>query len=198
MELDGDFMKRKMILWLLLGFLYIPSIYADKFAIGLKYFGVSIHPNGAINSRLMPLKLDDKGIFVLNLGITASIEYFPLDFLSIKVVQGLYFDCLEKFAGFSHIGLRGRFIKIGAFSVNGGVGPTFIYRRSWYEVPGYDDAFSFFNGTKDDEWQWRFIWYGGEIEFNNEINKSLEISVTFIPGYPDLMNFSFGLKYKFD
>lgn len=199
MELKRDFMKRRILLCLLLGLLYIPSIYADKFAIGLKYFGLSIHPNGAINSSLMPLKFDDKGVFVLNLGVSVGIEYFlPLDFLSIKFIQGLYFDCIEKFAGFSHIGLRGRFLKIGTFSVNGGIGPTFIYRRSWYEVPGYDDSFSFFNGTKDDTWQWRFIWYGGEIEFNNEINKSLEFSVTFIPGYPDLMNLSFGIKYKIE
>lgn len=167
------------------------------FSVGLKYFGLSIHPTGAVNAHLMPLKLDKRGVFVFNLGASVNAEYFVWrDIISVKAVQGFYSDCIGQFAGFSHIGIRLRIFKIGGFSLNGGIGPTFIYRKNWYKVPGYDDSFSFFRGTKNDKWQWRFLWYGGEFEFNQLITRNLEFSFSVIPGGLDLINFSFGVRYN--
>lgn len=190
------FLKRFILLFLLL-LAAQNSFSAGSFSVGLKYFGLSIHPKGAVNAPLMPLKLDEKGYFVFNLGASANAEYFIWrDIISVKAVQAFYSDCIGQFAGFSHIGLRGRILKIGAFSLNGGIGPTFIYRKNWYKVPGYDDAFSFFYGEKDDEWQHRFLWYGGEFEFNYLIMPNTELSFSVIPGGLDLINFSFGFRYN--
>lgn len=175
----------------------LPFFCAGTFSVGLKYFGLSVHPKGAVNASLMPLKLDKNGIFVFNLGASANAEYFIWhDIVSVKAVQAFYSDCIGQFAGFSHIGFRARIFKIGSFSLNGGIGPTFIYRKNWYKVPGYDDAFSFFYGEKDDEWQHRFLWYGGEFEFNYLIARSTELSFSVIPGGFDLINFSFGVRYN--
>ncbi|MFW6244455.1 MAG: hypothetical protein ACOC36_01070, partial [Fibrobacterota bacterium] len=96
----------------------------------------------------------------------------------------------------THIGLRGRIFQSGKHSLNGGFGPTLLFRRNWYHVPDYDDSFAFFHGAKEDYWQHRFIWYGGELEYNYALRDRIDLSVTFVPGYPDLMNLSFGIRYR--
>jgi hypothetical protein len=173
------------------------SINAQSYNIGIKYFGLSFHPLGAYNNELMPLKFDPKGIFVLDVGAMASFEkYLWKDFISIKVAQAFYGDCILQFAGFSHIGFRIKIFTIGKHNLNGGIGPTLIYRKNWYDIDGYDDTFSFFNGSKNDYWQWRFLWYGGEFEYNYNLLKNIDLSITFIPGFPDLVAFAFGIRIK--
>jgi len=168
-----------------------------KVTMGLKFFGLSIHPMGALNTQYMPMKFDKKGIFVLNTGITTNIEYFVYkDFISIKFVQALYADCVRKFGGFTHLGFRGKILEIGKHSLNGGMGPTFIYRKSWYALDDYDDRFSFFYGNPGDTWQYRFLWYGGEFEYNYVLNETFSLSTSFIPGFPDLLNLSIGFRIK--
>lgn len=60
--------------------------------IGLKFFGLSVHPKGEKeNAHLMPRKLDRHGYFVLNMGGMVSYEKFLIeDILSIKTVTALY------------------------------------------------------------------------------------------------------------
>lgn len=183
----------------MLFFLVLISVYtyANDFSIGIKFFGLSIHPLGAKNTQYMPLKFDKRGIFVLNLGVEICVEYFIYkDIVSIKFIQGLYADCVQKLGGFTHVGLRGKIFEIGNHSLNGGIGPTFIYRKNWYALEEYDDSFSFFKGTPEDIWQWRFIWYGGELEYNYALNDKLSLSTSFVPGFPDLVSLSFGVRYK--
>jgi hypothetical protein len=184
---------------LIFGFLIFVnmSIHAQNIAVGIKFFGLSIHPLGALNTQHMPLKFDKKGIFVLNLGVEICFEYFIYkDIVSVKFIQALYADCVQKFAGFTHLGLRGRIFETGKHSLYGGIGPTFIYRKNWYALEGYDDSFSFFRGEPEDTWQRRFIWYGGEFEYNYAINENLSLSTSFVPGFPDLMNLAVGIRYK--
>jgi hypothetical protein len=170
---------------------------ANELFIGIKFFGLSIHPTGALNSQHMPLKFDKRGIFVLNTGISINIEYFIYkDIISIKFVQGLYADCVQKFGGFTHLGLRCRIFRYEKHSLSGGIGPTFIYRKSWYSLEDYDDSFSFFHGKPDDIWQYRLLWYGGELEYNYEINNRFSISTSFVPGFPDLANLSIGFRAR--
>src|SRR5215469_4452450 len=75
---------------------------ANDFYVGVKFFGLSIHPKGDLHSHLMPLRLDERGVFVLNTGISMSIEYFFYkNIFSVKFVQGLYADCAQKLGGFT-------------------------------------------------------------------------------------------------
>jgi len=172
-------------------------INANDLFIGIKYFGLSIHPTGALNSQHMPLKFDKRGIFVLNTGISLNIEYFVYkDIISVKFVQGLYADCVQKFGGFIHLGFRARIFEIGNHSLYGGIGPTFIYRKNWYALDDYDDSFSFFCGNPEDIWQYRFLWYGGELEYNYAINDIFSLSTSFVPGFPDLVNLSVGFRAR--
>ena len=165
--------------------------------IGLKYFGLSIHPKGEKdNAFLMPNKLDKEACLVLNMGGVISYEHFIYkDLLSIKVAQALYADCAARTGGFSHIGVRGRILKTGKHLLNGGIGPTLVYRRNWLELEGYTNQ-NRFRGDKDNRWQYLFLWYGGEFEYKYSLSTKLDFSASFIPGYPDLMSLSLGMNCK--
>lgn len=164
--------------------------------IGIKFFGLSIHPFGDENAFLMPRKLDRNGYFVLNLGAMLSYEKFVWqDILSVKAIQAGYSDCAARAGGFSHIGVRGKIFSTKRQTLSGGIGPTLIYRRNWNELEKYHNP-GCFQGGLSDKWQYLFIWYGGEFEYKYSVNEKLDLALCFIPGYPDLISFSLGINYK--
>ena len=138
--------------------------FSHTFSAGAKFFGLSLHPKGAVNAPLIPYKWDPRGIFVLHPGVTLNFDYYVWEDI---------------------------------VSVNAGIGPTFLYRRSWYKLPGYNDSFTFYKGGKNDDWQYHFILYGGEIETNVKLNDNFDLSFSVIPGGLDLINISFGARYNF-
>jgi hypothetical protein len=165
--------------------------------IGIKFFGLSIHPKGEKdNSFLMPNKLDKNAYLVMNFGAELMYEKFLYkDIVSMKVVQALYADCAEKLGGFSHIGIRAKIFKIGKHSLSGGIGPTLVYRRNWQEMNGYINP-NRFKGDVNEKWQHLFLWYGGEFEYKYKISDKIDFSASFIPGYPDLMSLAVGVNLK--
>lgn len=186
-------MKTRLLLFPLL-FLMVMAKAQDN--IGIKFFGLSIHPKGDKNAFLMPRKLDSKSILVVNLGAVLSYEKFIYsDKLSTKVVQALYSDCAARTGGFSHIGLRAILFKTRKHSLYGGMGPTLIFRRNWLELEGYQNP-DYFKGDVNNKWQYKFLWYGGELEYAYMVTDKIDITTTFIPGYPKLMSLSIGIKYK--
>ncbi|WP_428768349.1 hypothetical protein V1L52_07330 [Treponema sp. HNW] len=191
-------LKKKLCAFTVFVFITLTPVFTHTFSAGAKFFGLSMHPRGAANAPLIPYKFDSRGIFVLHPGVTLNFDYFLWkDIVSVKAVQGLYADCAMQFAGFSHVGFRIRLFKIGRFSMNTGIGPTFLYRQSWYKLPGYKDKLTFYRGTKDEDWQYRFILYGGEIENNIQVNDKFDVSISVIPGGIDLINVSFGARYNY-
>ena len=166
--------------------------------VGIKLFGLSIHPKGErANAFLMPRKLDKNAYLVMNVGGILSYEHFVFrDILSIKTANALYSDCAARLGGFFHIGIRGTIIKSGRHVLNGGIGPTLVFRRNWLELDGYVNP-NRFKGGLGEKWQYLFLWYGGEFEYKYALNKKIDFAVSFVPGYPDLMNLSMGINYKF-
>lgn len=163
--------------------------------LSLKFFGLSLHPKGDPNAALMPRKLDPKGHLVLNLGLVGGYEnYIWKDRISVKILQSLYSDCAARLGGFSHVGLRAVVFHQGNHSISTGFGPTLVYRKNWYGLEGYENP-EFFKGKPGNQWQYRFMWYGGEIEYNYTITDRFDLSVMFIPGYPKLMSLSLGTRY---
>lgn len=162
--------------------------------ISLKFTGLNIHPKGEDNAFLMPNKLDKNAYLVVTYGGLVSYEHFIYkDLFSIKMAQALYADCASRLGGTSHIGLRGRIFRKGKHSMYGGIGPTLLYRKNWEKLEGYENT-GRFKGDKDDTWQYAFVWYGGEFEYNYKINQRTEYSMNFVPGYPDLMSLMFGIN----
>jgi len=187
-----------MFKFLFIILVFFSIVVAQQFTAGVKLTGLSVHPRGAINANLMKYKLDDDGVFVFNPGTILSFEKFLYkNIFSAKIAQGLYADCARQFAGMSHIGLRGRIFQTEKHSFNGGIGPTFFFRKNWQKLDGYvDDEYSIFKGSLEANWQWGFLWYGGEFEYNYKISEMIELStamVPYIPPYVPLI-MSFGLR----
>lgn len=165
--------------------------------VGIKFFGLSFHPKGERdNAHLMPNKLDKNAYFVMNLGVELMYEKFIFeDIFSVKVIKANYLDCAVQFAGFAHIGVRGKIFKKGKHQLYGGIGPTFIYRKNWIQLPDYQNP-NFFKGTKEDAFQYLFLWYGGEFEYKYQLTNRVDLALSFVPGYPDLMSLAVGLNYR--
>ncbi|WP_025842665.1 hypothetical protein [Porphyromonas gingivicanis] len=190
-------MKKTLLLFFLLYSTFsLKAQYRSN--VGLKFMGLSIHPLGGNgNEVIMPNKLDPQAHFVVNLGAILSYEHFLYkDIVSVKALQGLYADCAVQLAGFSSIGIRARIFRLGRHSLYGGLGPTIIFRRNWFRLEGYQDS-HYFKGDKDDYWQYRFLWYGGEFEYKVVLRDQIDFSISFVPGYPDLMSLSMGISYNF-
>lgn len=164
--------------------------------IGVKFFGLSVHPFGDKNAHLMPNKLDKNAYFVVNLGGLVSVEKHLTSKVSVKVIQALYADCAAQLGGFSHIGIRFQIFNIRKHRLSGGIGPTLVFRKNWQLLENYDNPNTFKGGTND-QWQYLFLWYGGEFEYKYPISEKVDFALSFVPGYPDLMNVSFGVNYNF-
>ncbi|MDA3954802.1 MAG: hypothetical protein PF485_14230 [Bacteroidales bacterium] len=188
-------MRRSVLV--LVFFLFFLSVFSQD-NLTVKFFGLSIHPDGDVNADNMPTKIDRNGIAVINLGLYFGYENFIYkDKLSLKIITAYYSDCGGLFSGLLHVGLRGVVLQSNKFSINGGIGPTFIYRRSWYsKFDNYVNS-GFYNGNETDFWQYKFLWYAGELEFNYKLKKFLDLSVTLVPGYPKLIDISIGVRYRF-
>ncbi|WP_192821431.1 hypothetical protein [Rufibacter sp. LB8] len=167
--------------------------------LNFKYFGLTLHPKGDDNAELMPLNPDGKGYFVMNVGASVGYEHFLGGTkFSVKALQALYADCAMQLAGFTHLGLRAVIFEAGRHSLNGGLGPTLVYRRNWSKLEGYNLSTSFFGGDASDKWQYRMIWYAGELEYNYRLSERTDFSTSFVPGYPNIMTLSFGVRYWLD
>jgi hypothetical protein len=168
---------------------------ALKNAFTVKFFGLSVHLRQTPYPELFPNRLDQKGIMVVNLGGIAGYERFVLrDILSVRVEQGIYADCSSSLAGFTHIGWRGEIFRTGRHSLNGGLGPTLVYRRDWNRLEGYEDDGYF---RRSGDWQYKFYWYGGEFEYNYQLTEQNDLSINLVPGIPELVSFGAGFRRRF-
>lgn len=189
--------NRFLLLFIFMLALSDNTAWAQGHATSLKFFGLSLHPRGDENAHLMPINPDRQGYVVLNLGGVLGHEVAVLDSaFSIKAIQALYADCAGQTGGFSHIGIRFLVFKKNRHMLSGGIGPTFIFRRSWHRLPEYQPS-DFFNGQAEDPWQHKMLWYGGELEYNYAIRRQTDLSFTFVPGYPNLISLSAGFRYTY-
>lgn len=144
----------------------------------------------------MPLNPDNKGYLVLNVGGTLAHEIqIAKSKFSFKALQTLYADCASQTGGFSHIGVRAIIFTINKHQLTGGLGPTLIFRRNWHRLPGYKPS-GFFKGSPEDPWQYKMLWYGGEIEYHYSLTEKTAFSVTFVPGFPNIINLSAGIRIQ--
>ncbi|MDX5435778.1 MAG: hypothetical protein LPK03_01190 [Pontibacter sp.] len=191
-------MQVKGKLWLFILLLLPQQLLGQGFtrnAFSLKFFGLSLHLKESPYPEIFPNRLDEKGYLTFNYGAIAGYDRFIVqDKLSVKVQQGLYADCAGKLAGFSHLGFRALIFRKNNHSLNGGVGPTLVYRQDWNSIDGYqDDGYFNRNGT----WQYKFYWYAGELEYNYSIKPNTDLSVSLVPGLPELISVGAGFRRRF-
>jgi len=183
-------MKTKKIIFLLFMLFVFNVSYAQWF-FEIKFVGISAHLKKNPHPHLYKRKLDKSGFLVMNLGVIFSIEKMVCnDFLSLKFSQAFFLDCASELAGFSHAGLRfNGTIDHHHFAI--GNGPTLFYRKDWKTLEGYVDE-GLFKTYK--EYQYRYFWYAGEINYDYFFTNSEAFSFTLIPGPPEFATFAAGLR----
>ncbi len=186
---------------LLLFVIFIPFITMGQSTLTVKYFGLTMHPFGDKSAALMPYKFDSKGRFVANFGGFIGYEkYVYEDFISAKIIQGIFTDCSGGLAGVTHIGLRGVLIDKKKQRLSFGVGPTFLYRDSWSRFGENYTSSGFFNEYHSNnlgDIQWKLFFIGFEFEYDYLLNQKNDLSLSFTPGVPMACIFSIGVKHWF-
>lgn len=166
-----------------------------KNAFTIKYFGLSVHLKETPYPEIFPNKLDEEGYTTLNYGAIIGYDRFLVrNVHAIRLQQAIYADCSGSLAGFTHIGWRGLIFQKGRHSLNGGLGPTLVYRRDWNRIEGYTDD-GYFN--RKGAWQYKFYWYAGEFEYNYQLTDKTDFSANLIPGLPELISFGLGIRQRF-
>jgi hypothetical protein len=167
----------------------------SKNSFTVKYFGLSLHLKESPHPQIFPNKLDEKGYATINYGVIAGYDrYLVRTVHAVRLQQAIYADCSGSLAGFSHIGWRGLIFQTGKHSLNGGLGPTLVYRKDWNRIEGYQDDGYF---KRQGEWQYKFYWYAGELEYNYQLTFKTDISMNIIPGIPELISFGAGIRRRF-
>jgi len=159
----------------------------------LKIIGITGHLKKNQNPHLYRIKVNKRGRLVAHLGIILSAEHFIYqEMVSVKLAQAFMLDCAFLPAGFTYLGLRlcGR---SGPHTFAIGNGPTLFYRRSWLDLPGYNDE-GLLRQSKNI--QYRFFWYAGEVEYDYALTGKPDFSLGLIPGPPVFFTIAPGVRFK--
>lgn len=163
----------------------------------IQYFGWSFHPGGgAVNMiKNYPLKLDAKATIVLNIGISMHYDYDLSEKWFLRAEAGFLKDCAYTNSGYLHYGFRWKPIQLGRHSINGGIGLTLMAREDWHRFEGYQDS-DIYGKNVWKGMQYRFIPFGGEIEYMYKINDRMDFNYSVIPGYPAVLASKFGFRWR--
>lgn len=161
-------------------------------SVGIKVMGLTFHPKPSPHSHLYPDGQDAKGKWVQIGGLffTAEWEMVP-NRLALHAAQGVMLDCGNQLAGFSHVGVKG-LVRHGAHTLGASMGPSWFYRKTWRQMPGYVDEGLF---AFTDMWQHSFYWYAGSIEYDYRLSEQHSLSLNLIPGWPEVFVASAGVKH---
>lgn len=167
-----------------------------RFGMGLKYTGLSYHPDGGENEGY-PRQLDDEAFWVLLIGGAVEADWRPHKFLYIRAATTFYKDCADLWAGYYHLGFRANYDIGERVGVRIGIGPTYLWRQNWFgKVKGYKRD-SFFGEPTGGDFQGAFILYGGDAEVEWKADDRFSFVYSVIPGWPEVIQSSVGMRYTF-
>lgn len=162
--------------------------------LSFQYLGLTWHPGGGGNAELYPLKFEDKGYLVPEVGAVVNLDYRLGDSFFFRLTSALYKDCAFVTAGCIHAGPRIQY-SWGDNCLNAGIGPIFSFRQDWHRFEEYQDD-EFYSDRVFNGWQYRFFPFAVELEYLRRINDSMEFQSSVIPGAPLIITFLFGIRFK--
>ena len=179
-------------------FICIFSSAFSQFTIGIKIGGLAIHQQ-KVSPNYYRWSLDKKGHFVGYLGFSLTAGYQFNEYLGVKLIQTILpYDCAGKFSGITHLGIDFYDRIIGVqhqkHDLSASFGPIFYYRKNWKTVPEYYEDKGFMKASESGIWERKFIWYGGQIQYNYYFRENRAISTNFLPGFPYIYTFMTGVE----
>lgn len=174
-----------------------PWLAKERFAAGLKFTGLTYHPDGGENEEPYPRSLDSEDFWVLQVGAQADGDYLLHKYLYLRASTSLYRDCADVWAGFFHFGFRANYDTPIGLSFRVGVGPTLIWRENWLGVVKGYKRDSFFGAARPGTFQSAFIYHGGDFEVEYKAWEHVSLVYSVIPGWPEVIHNSAGARYSF-
>lgn len=170
----------------------------ERFAVGVKYTGLTYHPDGGENEEPYPRSLDDRDFWVLQVGTQVDADYMVNKWFYLRTSQALYKDCSDVWAGFHNVGFRLNYDTPIGLSFRVGAGPTFLWRQTWLgKVKGYKRDSFFGKAVEGEKYQDAFIWHGGDVEVEYKAWEHASVVYSVIPGWPEVIHNSIGARYRF-
>ncbi len=171
----------------------------SQFSIGVSISGISYH-QGKINTKPFKWKLSKNGKLTAFASISILVSYQFNDYIGIKAIQSFAFrDCAGRFSGITHIGIDLHDDIIGwknpksRFSMT--FGPFWYYRKNWIKEKNYKHKNGFLKISDNKIWEYKFVWYGGQVEYSFFYNEHNSLIVNFLPGIPYVYILGIGTKY---
>jgi hypothetical protein len=170
----------------------------SQVSFGIKFGGLAVH-HQKVDPNYYRLSIDKKGRFVGYLGVSFVATYHINQYLGIKFIQTIMpFDCAGKRSGITHLGIdfQDRIIGIQntTHQLSASFGPLIYYRKNWHQVANYTPNHQFVKQNKKGNWERKFIWYAGQIQYDFSIDERHAISTNFFPGYPHIYTFNTGIQ----
>lgn len=178
---------------MLISFLLVGISCSAQWFVGLKLMGVSIHIDDGLNRKMYRVAIGKEKRIAFHIGIGLTCEYKFNNWFSAKYDQVAFRDCAGVFAGMSMFNLRYTHDLGNVGDISAGLGPFFYYRKSWFQFGQYQDD-GYFTLSANKKWQTKFVWYGGEIEYNYPINENLDWSTNVLPGIPVVVAIASGVR----
>lgn len=184
-------MRLRFALLILIGTMSI-QLRAQWF-VGVKLMGITIHTDQMDNKHLFLNTIGKNKRIAFHLGGALTVEYRVNNWLAFKCDQVLFRDCAGKTAGMTMLNVRYVHDFSPKDNASIGLGPFWYYRKSWRSFTEYRDD-GYFKDSPDGKWQTKFVWYGGEIEYNRKVNKNLDWSTNVLPGIPVVIAVASGVR----
>lgn len=174
-----------------------------QFTIGVKISGLAFHPQKGQKENCYPLKLDQKGRFVGFVGVSFTTAYHFNDYLGLKMTQTFMpYDCAGHFASVTHIGvnLTDRIVgwKNDDHRGSASFGPLLYLRKNWLNNNDCISEPGFMKPSKNKIWERKFVWYGGQLQYDYYYKSDQAVSVNFFPGHPYVYTFGVGQTFRFE
>ncbi len=168
----------------------------NRFGTNLLFNGLTYHPGGGDHERY-PRKLDDAAYWVLQVGGQADLDWYLHRYVLLRGSVSVIRDCEDVWSGFFHLGPRLN-LPIGPkFVFRIGIGPTLVWRQTWFGVDSTYHGDSFYGRDSTGAYQSRFLWYGGNLDFEWKIRRNLSLLYSNLPGWPHVITSSIGARYSF-
>jgi hypothetical protein len=188
-----QFMK-KIYLVLIISALVSVNLFSQN-NISVKIVSFGINPLNDSNKAIYTSKIDTiNQLLTFEPGIHISGEVYGSENTSFKFLQTFHKDQIGYAAGFSQVLISYRFVHTKKHSLNIGIGPILHFRRNWNLAFDYQDN-GYFNSNGD--LQYKVFWLSGEIEYNYNIKRNRDFSVSLNHLHPKSIGVMFGLKFWF-
>lgn len=142
--------------------------------------------------ELLKLNISGNGKLAAEPGLILAYEAYASSNTALKISQALLLDKAAHLAGATQIMVKFRVAKSFKHALYLAIGPSFHFRKSWADMEGYLDE-PVYNTSGD--WQHKFSWLSGEIEYNFYLNKMSDLSVSLNHIQAESIGIAIGYKY---